>query len=284
MPAVDYLRSGDLEKALAAVKDDVRRDPNVFKHRVFLFQLFAIVGDWDRAETQLKVAGELSPEALHMLNAYRPLIKCEGQRKSIFEGASSPTIFGQPEEWIAFLTEALRLLAQGHVDQASTLRDKALELAPASSGTLLTGNENDNAIPDSAIESRFEWIADGDDRLGPMLEAVINGRYFWVPFSRIRALKIDPPADLRDFVWTPADFEWTNGGQTVGFIPTRYQGSESSGESRLRLARATIWEERAPGLFSGLGQRILVTDIGEHSLMDIRRIQFDVPQSSGSSP
>ncbi len=35
-------------------------------------------------------------------------------------------------------------------------------------------------------------------RLGPVIEAMVNGRYFWVPFAAIGELDFDPPADLRD--------------------------------------------------------------------------------------
>ncbi len=73
----------------------------------------------------------------------------------------------------------------------------------------------------------FEWIADADSRLGPVLEAVINGRYYWVPFSRLSRIQIEPPEDLRDMVWMPAHLQFENGGESVALIPTRYQGSGS---------------------------------------------------------
>ena len=38
-------------------------------------------------------------------------------------------------------------------------------------------------------DSAFEWIADADDRLGPVLEAIVNGRYYWVPFERVRRIQ-----------------------------------------------------------------------------------------------
>ena len=42
----------------------------------------------------------------------------------------------------------------------------------------------------------------------------------------------------------------------------------------MRLARKTTWQEGAPDMFVGVGQRILATDAGEHPLMDIRSIRF----------
>ena len=77
----------------------------------------------------------------------------------------------------------------------------------------------------------FEWIADADPRLGPMLEAMVDGKYYWVPFHRLRTLEIEPPADLRDKVWMPAHFVWANGGEAFGFMPTRYPGSQAADDA-----------------------------------------------------
>jgi len=65
----------------------------------------------------------------------------------------------------------------------------------------------------------FEWIADGDSRLGPLLEVILEGRYVWVPFCRIKRVNIERPADLRDLVWAPAQFVWTNGGEASATFP-----------------------------------------------------------------
>ncbi|HEY2250779.1 MAG TPA: type VI secretion system accessory protein TagJ, partial [Planctomycetaceae bacterium] len=183
-----------------------------------------------------------------------------------------PLVFGEPQEWLALLLESFRLVSAGEFGKGEELRGQAFEAAPARSGTLTA----------SAGEPRkFEWIADADPRLGPVLEAVINGKYYWVPFQTIGKLHFDAPEDLRDFVWMPAQITWTNGGQTVALIPTRYAGSEASTDEAVRLARKTEWVEAGPdpagkgGLAIGQGQRMLATDIDEFALMDIRTIEFD---------
>ena len=107
-----------------------------------------------------------------------------------------------------------------------------------------------------------------------MLEAIINGQYYWVPFQHIKALQIEEPADLRDVVWMPAHFVWQNGGDTVGLIPTRYPNSENHQDPALKLARSTEWQEPDEGLFVGLGQRVLSTNNNDYALMDIREITF----------
>lgn len=264
MRAEDALKDGAVDAALADLTDRVRRAPADARLRVFLFQLLAVLGHWDRALTQLQVAGELDAGALAMVNTYRDAVRCEALRARVFAGERNPLVFGEPEDWMAQLFEALRLAATSRLDASRALREQAFDAAPATAGSL-------DGVP-------FDWISDADGRLGPMLEAVIEGRYFWVPFHRIRALELEPPADLRDLVWAPAHLTWSNGGQSVALIPTRYPGSEGSGDGRIRLARLTEWQDRGGGLYTGLGQRMLATDTGEHPLLGIGRIELDSPE------
>jgi type VI secretion system protein ImpE len=79
---------------------------------------------------------------------------------------------------------------------------------------------------------------------------------------------------LRAIVWTPAHLLLENGGEAYALIPSRYPGSETAEDPRVILGRKTEWVERAPGFFCGLGQRVLATDAGEISLMDIREISI----------
>jgi type VI secretion system protein ImpE len=196
-----------------------------------------------------------------MVQTYGAVLQCEAVRAEVFAGKRPPLVFGKPGEWVALLLEALKLTAQEKYQQAAALRGQAFEAAPTTTGKI----ENEP----------FAWIADADARLGPMLEAIVNGRYYWIPFQRLKEIKLEKPADLRDLVWTPASLTLANGGQTVALIPTRYPGSEECPDGAIRLARKTEWIERDPDAFLGLGQRLLTTDRGEHPLLDLRTIVLD---------
>lgn len=272
MPAKDALRNGDLAQALADLQNEVRSSPEDPRHRVFLFQLLSVLGDWDRALAQLDVVSSLDPGALAMVRTYESVLQCEVFRQGVFAGERTPPILGDPESWIAKLVEALRLSSSGDHAAAQKLRADAYDEAPTSCGnlTIASGSSSDSAT----TEATFEWIADADSRLGPMLEAIVNGRYYWVPMHRLKIVKLDPPEDLRDLVWLPANFMFANGGETVAMIPTRYAGSESHDDSQIRLARRTEWREPAEGVYEGLGQRILATDADEYPLLAVRQIQF----------
>jgi type VI secretion system protein ImpE len=47
------------------------------------------------------------------------------------------------------------------------------------------------------------------------------------------------------------------------------------------LGRKTLWVEGPAGVFSGLGQRVLTTDNGEHALMDVRSITIGNAANDG---
>jgi type VI secretion system protein ImpE len=260
------VRDGDLAGALRALQDEVRRQPADASLRIFLFQLLCVNGEWERALTQLNLAADLDASALAMAQMYREAIRCEVLRREVFDGKRSPVVFGQPEEWIALLVEALQAAAASRHAQARTTRERAFEAAPASAGDL--------------DGTRFDWIADADMRLGPICEAVINGQYYWVPWARLARLELDAPADLRDVVWMPARFFFANGGDAVGVIPTRYPGSEASPDPLVRLARKTVGQDDGHDTFTGTGQRMLTTAGGEHSLMDVRAITVDGPAAA----
>jgi type VI secretion system protein ImpE len=272
MSAVDALRDGDVERALVELQDEVRKSPDEPRHRIFLFQLLSVLGQWERALTQLQVVRDLDPAAIAMVRSYETVLQCEALRGQVFAGEKSPLILGDPDPWIAELVEALRLSARGDAEAALRLREHAFEEAPVSSGTLKSAGDPQSGGGES--EDPFEWIADADSRLGPVLEAIVNGRYYWVPFHRIKLVIIDPPTDLRDVVWLPAQFVWVNEGEAVGMIPTRYTGSEQCDDGNLRLARRTEWHEPIAGVYEGLGQRLLATDAGEYAIMNVRQLRF----------
>jgi type VI secretion system protein ImpE len=249
----------------------IQKQPQRSDLRVFLFQVYCVQGEWTKAATQLDVLLELDPSAKPMVQTYREALRCEVLRRDVFDGKRTPLVLGAPQDWLAGMLEALRLEAEGHHAAAAELRARSLEAAPATAGTL--------------DDAPFAWLADADSRLGPVLEAIINGKYYWVPVGRLLRLEVEKPADLRDFVWAPATLTLANGAANVALIPTRYPGTERESNDALRLARATDWREQPGGAWHGVGQRMLTTDQSEVALLDVRVATFDVePEAPATAP
>lgn len=265
MQPQELVKAGRLPEALRELEQNIRKNPADAKLRFFLFQLLAVMGNWKRAADQLSVSAEMDPALLLDVQLYGPAMQAEAFRAEVFRGERAPLIFGEPEAWLGWLVQAAQLQAQGKHAQANELRAKALDEAPAH--------------PGKADGKAFQWIMDADARLGPTLECVLNGKYYWVPMHRIAKVTFDVPKDLRDLVWAQAHFTWTNGGEVAGLVPVRYAGSESS-DSKHALSKQTDWSEVAEGVQQGLGQRLLATDDGDLALLEVRELVFDAGVSA----
>ena len=125
MQAIETLRRGEVGKALAELQDQVRAKPQDPPSRVFLFQLLALVGQWDRALNQLQVCGQLDPLAQTMVQAYTQTIRCENLRAQVFAGKKTPLVLGEPEPWVALLLQALAHRGRGE-HAAAHARGKGL--------------------------------------------------------------------------------------------------------------------------------------------------------------
>ena len=271
MSAQDSLRAGRLREALSLLQAQVRDDPANAAHRVFLFQLLSVLGDWQRALTQLNVLADMDASTLMMVQAYREALASEVFRRDVFGGRRRPLILGRPRDWLALMLESLRLAGEGRLSQALDTQQTALELAPPSRGTI-------NGVA-------FEWVADADTRLGPVQELILRGKYYWVPFENIAAIRTDPPEDLRDVVWLPAQVTWSNGGQDVALLPARYAETVESEDAELLLGRKTDWRERGDGYWYGLGQRMLATDVDEYPLFEVRSLDLEpLPAAPDDQP
>src|SRR6266436_1412479 len=177
MTSAELVQAGRLEEGLASLQTEIRNKPQDTRLRIFLFQLNCILGRLDKALTQLQVIASLNADTMLLAQIFRPVIACELLRREVFAGRRTPIIFGEPMEWVGQLVQANDLVAKGEFAAAAEARGHAFEAAPASSGKL-------NGEP-------FAWIADADSRLGPVLEAIIEGKYYWVPFCRIQKIETE---------------------------------------------------------------------------------------------
>jgi type VI secretion system protein ImpE len=261
MKAQELFDAGQVGEALRSLQDEVRQRPGDLDLRVFLFELLAVAGQWERALTQLDVLTSMEPKAVAFARLYQPLARAEILRAQIAAGGAAPVIFGEPELWMAEALHGNALLAKGQVAAAGQALQSALNASPKTRG--------------SVNGSACEWLADADLRFGPFLEAVIEGRFFWVPFFRIRKLSTQPPKRIHELLWLPAGFTWTNGGEAVGFVFTRYPGTEKEPDNDLKLNRKTDWRSLDGGVTLGLGQKLIASDKEDYPALDIRQLELE---------
>lgn len=269
--ADELVRAARPQEALGLLQARVRQDAADPKARLFLAQLLAVLGQWDRAEAQLAVCGTLDASTLGLVATYRAALQAEQQRARVFRGEARALVHADaaqdavPPAWAQAMAQALEDEAQGRPGAAAR-RAQALEEAPATPGRL--------------DGEAFAWLADADSRLGPMLEVIEGERYSWVPMQSLAAVRIGAPQDLRDLVWLPARLLGTDGTDRAVLLPTRYAGTPETGEGELQMARRTEWNALSDDQWQGRGQRVLVSDRSERGLLEVREIVFERPDEA----
>jgi len=271
MSAQTLLADGKVEEALAEVQQALRAKPADGAGRAFLSQLLMVKGDWERAAKQVESLAQIDPGMAVEAQIARQCLICETQRARVFEQGADPTIMGEPPEWMGSLVAANKAFVAGRYEKASALRDEAFEKAPASSGRV--GGES------------FAWIADADERLGPVFEAFLQGSYYWIPANRVVRLEVTPPKYLQDVVWASMSITTTAGGTVAGLMPVRYPGPPGPEDSH-RLARATGFEtvggDGEEGVVRiGNGQRVWLTDAADIPMLEAGVIEFDHAEAEG---
>jgi len=255
------LRDGDLTGARGALVEVVRSQPSNQQARMFLFQLLAVAGEWDKAQNQLQTLAQLSPEAQMLSATYNQVMAAEKQREAVFAGkADMPLLMGK-DGWAEELARAITHLARGDAAGAEQARDAAFDAAPDTPGTL-----------DGV---KFDWLADADSRFGPGFEVILGPRYGLIAFDQVAGITAEGPRDLRDVVWYPVQIAFRNGQSAAAFLPARYPGSQAAARSAEQLGRATSWIDREWGQ-EGCGQRLWTLSNGEdRGLLDLRLLAFD---------
>ncbi|MEZ5749065.1 MAG: virulence protein SciE type [Caenibius sp.] len=210
------LREGDLSGVRAGLVDLVRSQPGNVQGRMFLFQLLAVTGEWDKALNQLQSLVQLSPEAQMLGVTYGQAIAAEKQREAVFAGERDMALLFGSGGWAEGVARAISLLARGDGDAADRARDEAFEGAPDMPGAL-------DGI-------RFEWIADADSRFGPTFEAIVWVANMVDPVRRGAVRRASgPPEICATLSGFRSRLHSVLCQSAVAFLPARYPGSKMQG-------------------------------------------------------
>lgn len=256
----ELLKTAQLSELLADVSAQVRAKPDDVLLRQTLFKLCCIEGLWEKALMQLQTLQLMEEVAPQLTELHKNLIFSELIRESVLAGERQAALLEEPgPEWMALLHQANKLNRQQEEERAETLRLQAFNLATESAGY-------------GETTGQFSWIADSDGRIGPACEFISAGGYRQVPFSLLRSLSVMPPKDLLDLIWTPAHLN-INGDLHYGYVPARYPLTAGASQD-VKLGLRTEWVDVFGVLSTGVGRKMLITDGGEFSLLEVSNITF----------
>ncbi len=256
--ASELFRAGQLGEAVAAQIQEVKSRPADQARRLFLFELLAFAGDLDRARKQIDVVQYSDPELDAATANYRSLLEAEGRRRRLFADGVEPKFFVDPPEHVRLRLQAAAA-ARADTAEAGRLLQRAEELTPPIAGQL-------NGQP-------FAALRDADDLLGPVLEVMAHGDYYWVSLEQVEAVAAPPPKFPRDLLWLPAQLVLRDGAAGNVFLPTLYAGSHEHADDQVKLGRKTEWIGPEGGPVRGLGLRTFLVNDDARTLLEWREFQ-----------
>ena len=121
----------------------------------------------------------------------------------------------------------------------------------------------------------FNDLRDADPRIGVRLEIIVGGRYSWIPLGHLASLKMEPPKRLRDLFWAPVQIETTREldeytGEAL--LPVMTPQAWQHPDELVRLGRVSDWIELDSGEEIPVGQKLLLVDDEEVSLLEVREL------------
>ena len=84
MNAKELYDAGQLDEALSAASDEVKRHPTDLARREFLCELLCFAGELERADKQLDAMNAQQPDAALGISLFRQLIRAEKARQGFF--------------------------------------------------------------------------------------------------------------------------------------------------------------------------------------------------------
>jgi len=264
MNAQEHFREGNLDEAIAAATDEVKRHPTETSRRGFLAELLCFAGRWERADLQLDALGHQDPEAIPGVSLFRQLIRAEQARQQFFTEGRLPEMLEKPSAELQCHLEASIRLREGHPGEAAELLDEALRLRAPVCGT--------------AAGVSFDDVCDIDDLLAPLFEVhTANGKYYWIPMAQVESIDFHEPKRPRDLLWRRAHMIVRGGPDGEVFLPVLYPGSHEADDDRVRLGRMTDWRGGEGVPVQGFGQRMFEIGDADRTIMELQQITIDPP-------
>jgi type VI secretion system protein ImpE len=266
--AQEYYQAGQLNEALAAATEDVKKHPNDFAPRMFLVELSCITGDLERADKHLDVLGHQDPQAIPGVQVLRQVIRAEQSRQDFYTKGALPEFIGQPSATLRLLLQASILIREGKVAEAAPLLAQAEEQRPRVTGAC-DGKD-------------FQDLRDLDDLNAAIVEVfTTTGKYYWVPIEAIESIEFRPRTRPLDLLWRKAHLIVRDGPDGEVYLPALYAGSHLDPDDGIRLGRMTDWRGKEGEPVRGAGQRTWLVGEEARPILEIETIEIDAP-SSGS--
>lgn len=264
MNAHELYQAGQLNDAVAAQIEMVKKKPTDQQARGLLCEMMIIQGALERADKQLDLLAHQTPEQAMGISLFRQLIRAEEARIQFFTEGRVPEVLAEPDEKMQSYLQASILVREGDLAGANEVLSQAEERRQPISGEC-------NGAP-------FTDLRDIDDRTPTVLEVLTStGKYYWVPFELVSHITFHPPQRPLDLLWRRVTLETTiDHAEGDVYLPCIYfqQDPEQMSEAQ-RLGHETDWNGNEGEPIQGIGQRLFLMDDEAISIMEMKELSFN---------
>ncbi len=255
---------GQLDEAVQAAVEDVKKHPADAGKRGLLAELLCFAGDLERADKQLDAVGKTDPDAMIVISMFRHLLRAETARREFYEQGAVPEFIDKPSEEMQLRLEASIRIREDDPQGAAEMLAKAEEMRPA-----VACECNGKAVDD---------FRDLDDLTGSFFEVLTsNGKYYWIPINRVETVEFRVPERPREILWRPAHMVVRGGPDGEVFLPALYAGSHTQSDDQARLGRFTDWTGGEGSPVRGIGQRVFLCGEEDVSMLELKEITIKDP-------
>ena len=259
---MDYFQAGQLDQAVEASLQQVKKNPSDAAARYMLAQLSCIAGDLDRADRQLDTVSTQDTQTALRVALVRQLVRAELSRRECYSEGRVPEFIGEPSEKLQGRLRALAAIRDGDTAEAARIvgEDQPSPLAG----------------PLEVNGTKVNEIRDLDDLLAPLLEVhTATGKYFWIEWNQILSVEMHPPETPLDLLWRQATVSIESGPDGDVYLPAVYlePSGNYSDDAQFRLGRGTDWVDEGDGIVRGRGQKTLLVGDEDLPIMQLESIQ-----------
>lgn len=256
MDPKELIKAGKLVEARENLVGEVKTSPGDTGKRTLLFQILALLGEWDKALRHLDMIGSQDPARAIHVQTCKNLILAEKERSEVCSLKQLPSFLPETPPYLDTYYEALKNIRSENSEKAAGLFSSIQR--PVVSGTV-----NDKP---------FEGICDTDTFVHAFIEAFVHERYVWIPFEYIRELNVSEPKNLFDLIWIQAGITTWEGLSLNCYLPVLYPETFLHEDDQVRLGRLTKWTPLAGSFFKGHGQHVYQAGEEDISILEIRNI------------
>jgi type VI secretion system protein ImpE len=252
----EYLSSGQLQQAIDQAQQRLREEPADLDLRACLVELLCLAGQLERADDVLTSLARQNPDWLPGSANLRQLLRAQQARLALRKGQLADDVVVSAGASLEALLALNLHLSSGKLAEAS----QAAELLEA----LRTPCE-------FQVNGQAGDIRDCDDSLNGYLEGLgTDGCYYLWQWAEIDAVQFHAPASPVELIWRRAVLDLADGRQGEAFIPLTYPDSVTDAQ---KLGRETDWNEVAPGVVTGVGQKLFLFGESAVAFESLKRIE-----------